>query len=143
VVVGGRIFGLNWENGVVSGNVHRRLKFWIGSVVAVEMLLKGVFGMNSRRSCVICGGSSCICGDLARMCINLKLLSQTRLIEIASDSSQNVEYNWLVFQIFRWVMNKNASNGRNCPHLFTELHRFNPVLVGLSIYILKLHLPKL
>ena len=49
-------------NGVVSGNVHRRLKFWIGSVVAVEMLLKDVFGMNSRRSCVICGGSSCICG---------------------------------------------------------------------------------
>ena len=57
-----------WENnsendGVVSGNVHR-LKFWIGSVVAVEMLLKGVFGMNSRRSCVICGGSS-ICGSCA------------------------------------------------------------------------------
>ena len=61
-MIGVSIFGLNWENGVVSGNVHRRLKFWIGSVVAVEMLLKGVFGMNSRRSCVICGGSSCICG---------------------------------------------------------------------------------
>ena len=61
-MVGGRIIGLSSENdGVVSGNVHR-LKFWIGSVVAVEMLLKGVFGMNSRRSCVICGGSSCICG---------------------------------------------------------------------------------
>ena len=60
-MVGGRIFGLNWENGVVSGNVHR-LKFWIGSVVAVEMLLKGVFGMNSRRSCATSGGSSCICG---------------------------------------------------------------------------------
>ena len=63
-MVGGMIIGLNWENGVVSGNVHR-LKFWIGSVVAVEMLLKGVFGMNSRRSCVICGGSSCICGSCA------------------------------------------------------------------------------
>ena len=61
-MVGVIIIGLNWENGVVSGNVHRRLKFWIGSVVAVEMLLKGVFGMNSRRSCVISGGSSCICG---------------------------------------------------------------------------------
>jgi len=65
-VVGGMIIGLNSENdGMVSGNVHRRLKFWIGSVVAVEMLLKGVFGMNSRRSCVICGGSSCICGSCA------------------------------------------------------------------------------
>ena len=132
-MVGVKIFGLNWENGIVSGNVHR-LKFWIGSVVAVEMLLKGVFGMNSRRSCVICGGSSCICGDLARMCINLKLLSQTRLIEIASDSSQNVEYNWLVFQIFRWDMYKThpmietvriflqsciASIRRSCLYLYT------------------------
>ena len=63
-MVGVSILGLNWENGMVSGNVHRRLKFWIGSVVAVEMLLKGVFGMNSRRSCVICGGSS-ICGSCA------------------------------------------------------------------------------
>ena len=40
---------------------HRSLKFWIGSVVAVEMLLKGVFGMNSRRSWATSGGSS-ICG---------------------------------------------------------------------------------
>ena len=75
-MIGVSIFGLNWENGVVSGNVHR-LKFWIGSVVAVEMLLKGVFGMNSRRSCVICGGSSCICGSCATQQILNKIFSRT------------------------------------------------------------------
>ena len=75
-MVGGRIIGLSSENdGVVSGNVHR-LKFWIGSVVAVEMLLKGVFGMNSRRSCVICGGSS-ICGSCATQQILNKIFSRT------------------------------------------------------------------